>query len=48
MAAAPSRELGLAFAPEDLAVTAGAFAAIARAVRLVMEEVVIPVPGLFC
>lgn len=44
-------ELGLPFQPEDVALTAGAFAAIALAFRLVMDagaEVVIPLPGWFC
>lgn len=46
-----SRELGLAFEPEDIAMTQGAFAAIALAFRLLLDagdEVVIPVPGWFC
>ncbi len=44
-------ELGLRFAPEDVALTRGAFGAIALAFTLVMDtgaEVVIPVPGWFC
>jgi aspartate aminotransferase len=51
VAAALTRELGLDFQPEDVAMTAGAFGAIALAFRLVMDagaEVVIPVPGWFC
>jgi aspartate aminotransferase len=51
VAAALSGELGLDFAPEDIALTQGAFGAIALAVRLVMDagdEAVIPVPGWFC
>ena len=49
--AALSGELGLRFAPEDVALTQGAFGAIALAFTLVMDagaEVVIPVPGWFC
>ncbi len=41
----------MTFAPEDVTLTAGAFAAIALAFRLVMDagaEVIIPVPGWFC
>lgn len=51
IAEALSRELGLDFEPEDIAMTQGAFAAIALAFRLVLDagdEVVIPVPGWFC
>ena len=51
IADALSRELGLGFEPEDVALTQGAFGAIALAFRLVMDkgaEVVIPVPGWFC
>jgi len=51
VAAALTRELGLGFEPEDIALTQGAFGAIALAFRLVMDagaEVVIPVPGWFC
>jgi aspartate aminotransferase len=51
VAAALGRELGLAFDPEDIAMTAGAFGAIALAFHLVMDagaEVIIPVPGWFC
>lgn len=46
-----SRELGLPFEPEDIALTQGAFAAIALAFRLLLDvgdEVIIPVPGWFC
>lgn len=46
-----SRELALDFEPEDIALTQGAFAAIALAFRLVLDagdEVIIPVPGWFC
>ncbi|MEQ8354268.1 MAG: aminotransferase class I/II-fold pyridoxal phosphate-dependent enzyme [Kiloniellaceae bacterium] len=46
-----SRELGLAFEPEDIAMTAGAFGAIALAFRLLLEagdEVIVPLPGWFC
>ncbi|HET9069729.1 MAG TPA: aminotransferase class I/II-fold pyridoxal phosphate-dependent enzyme [Amaricoccus sp.] len=51
IAAALTRELSLAFEPEDVTLTQGAFGAIALAFRLVMDrgaEVVIPVPGWFC
>ena len=51
IAEALRRELGLPFEPEDVALTQGAFGAIALAFRLVMDagdEVVIPVPGWFC
>ncbi len=51
VAEALTRELGLPVAPEDVAMTQGAFGAIALAFRLVMDagaEVVIPVPGWFC
>lgn len=44
-------ELELPFMPDDIAMTAGAFAAIALAFRLVLspgDECVIPVPGWFC
>lgn len=44
-------ELGLAFEPDDIAMTAGAFGAIALAFGLLLEagdEVVIPLPGWFC
>src|SRR3546814_7658723 len=46
-----SRELGLAFAPADIAMTPGAFGAIALAFRLLLtpgDEVLIPLPGWFC
>jgi aspartate aminotransferase len=46
-----SRELGLAFQPEDIALTAGAFAAISIAMRLVVDagdEVVYSEPAWFC
>jgi aspartate aminotransferase len=45
------RELGLDFAPEDFALTAGAFAAIALAMRLVLDagdEAVFSEPAWFC
>lgn len=51
LAAALSRELGLAFEPADIALTAGAFGAIAVALRLVADaggEVVFSEPGWFC
>jgi aspartate aminotransferase len=51
VAAALGGELGLAFDPEDIAMTAGAFGAITLAFHLVMDpgaEVIIPVPGWFC
>lgn len=44
-------ELGLAFDPEDIAMTQGAFGAISLAFALLADagdEVVIPVPGWFC
>ncbi|WP_425882860.1 aminotransferase class I/II-fold pyridoxal phosphate-dependent enzyme [Micromonospora sp. DT81.3] len=44
-------ELGLAFEPEDIAMTQGAFGAISLAFALFADagdEVVIPVPGWFC
>ncbi|WP_193314941.1 aminotransferase class I/II-fold pyridoxal phosphate-dependent enzyme [Georgenia thermotolerans] len=50
VAAALREELGLAFEPADVAMTQGAFGAIALALRLVAdagEEVVIPAPGWF-
>lgn len=46
-----SRELGLDFAVEDIAMTPGAFGAIALAFRLLLspgDEVLIPLPGWFC
>lgn len=45
-----SRELGIPFAPEDVALTAGAFGAIGLAFHMLTDpgdEVVIPVPGWF-
>lgn len=51
VAAALGAELGLDFAREDIALTKGAFGAIALAFTLVADagaEVVIPVPGWFC
>ncbi|MET0782524.1 MAG: aminotransferase class I/II-fold pyridoxal phosphate-dependent enzyme, partial [Microbacterium sp.] len=50
-AAGLSRELGLEFEPDDIAMTQGAFGAIALALALVADagdEVIIPVPGWFC
>ena len=44
-------ELGLAFEPEDIAMTSGAFGAIALAFGMLLDagdEVVIPLPGWFC
>lgn len=46
-----SEELGLGFEPDDIALTAGAFGAIALAFGLLLnpgDEVVIPRPGWFC
>ena len=46
-----SRELGLAFEPDDIAMTPGAFGAIALAFRLLLtpgDAVLIPLPGWFC
>jgi len=51
VAAGLSGELGLEFAPDDIAMTQGAFGAIALALALVADpgdEVVIPAPGWFC
>jgi aspartate aminotransferase len=51
VAAGLTDELGLDFQPEDIAMTQGAFGAIALALTLVADagtEVVIPVPGWFC
>jgi aspartate/methionine/tyrosine aminotransferase len=51
VAAALGRELGLGFESEDIAMTQGAFGAIAVAFTLLMnpgEECIIPVPGWFC
>jgi aspartate/methionine/tyrosine aminotransferase len=45
------REIGLDFEPEDIAMTQGAFGAIALALALVADagdEIVIPAPGWFC
>lgn len=45
------RELGLAFAPEDIAMTAGAFGAIALAFSMLLDpgdECITPRPGWFC
>ena len=50
LAEALTEELHLAFEPEDIALTAGAFGAIALAFHLITDpgdEVVIPVPGWF-
>lgn len=46
-----SRELGVPFEAEDIAMTPGAFGAIALAFRLLLsagDEVLIPLPGWFC
>jgi aspartate aminotransferase len=46
-----SAELGLAFEPDDIAMTSGAFGAIALAFGILLDagdEVVIPLPGWFC
>jgi aspartate aminotransferase len=51
VAAALSRELGLPFAPSDIALTNGAFAAIAVALRLILDagdEAVYSEPAWFC
>ncbi len=51
LAAAMSRELGLAFEPPDIALTAGAFAAISVAFRLVLDagdEAIFSEPAWFC
>ncbi|GAA1980263.1 aminotransferase class I/II-fold pyridoxal phosphate-dependent enzyme [Microbacterium pumilum] len=51
VAAGLSAELGLAFEPDDIAMTQGAFGAISLAFALLADagdEVVIPVPGWFC
>jgi len=51
VAAALSSELGLAFEPDDVAMTQGAFGAMSLAFALLADagdEVVIPVPGWFC
>ncbi|MGF1591925.1 MAG: aminotransferase class I/II-fold pyridoxal phosphate-dependent enzyme [Kiloniellaceae bacterium] len=46
-----TRELGLDFEADDIAMTAGAFGAIALAFRLLLtagDEVIVPLPGWFC
>ncbi|MGF1630149.1 MAG: aminotransferase class I/II-fold pyridoxal phosphate-dependent enzyme [Kiloniellaceae bacterium] len=46
-----TRELGVAFEADDIAMTAGAFGAIALAFRLLLsagDEVIVPLPGWFC
>jgi aspartate/methionine/tyrosine aminotransferase len=51
IASALGDELGLGFAPEDIAMTQGAFGAIATALSVLLgpgDECVIPVPGWFC
>ncbi len=51
LAAEVGRELALPFEPEDIALTAGAFAAIAVALRLVLDsgdEVIFSEPAWFC
>lgn len=51
IAAALQDELGLAFSPDDIAMTQGAFGAIALAFSLLLDpgdECMIPVPGWFC
>lgn len=51
IAAALSAELGLTFRPEDIAMTPGAFGAIALAFSLLLDpgdECIIPLPGWFC
>jgi aspartate aminotransferase len=51
LAAEVSRELGLAFEPPDIALTAGAFAAISVAFRLLLDagdEVIFSEPAWFC
>lgn len=51
VAAGLRAELGLAFEPDDIAMTQGAFGAISLAFALLTDagdEVVIPVPGWFC
>ena len=51
LAEAVGRELGLAFEPADIALTAGAFGAIAAAIRLVLDpgdEAIFSVPPWFC
>ncbi|MFZ0099819.1 MAG: aminotransferase class I/II-fold pyridoxal phosphate-dependent enzyme, partial [Gemmobacter sp.] len=51
IAAALGAELGLPFRPEDIAMTQGAFGAIALAFSLLLDpgdECIIPLPGWFC
>ncbi|WP_194410108.1 aminotransferase class I/II-fold pyridoxal phosphate-dependent enzyme [Microbacterium cremeum] len=51
VAAGLASELGLAFEPDDIAMTQGAFGAMSLALALLADagdEVVIPVPGWFC
>jgi aspartate aminotransferase len=51
IAAALQRELGLKFAPEDIAMTQGAFGAIALAFSVLLnpgDECILPWPGWFC
>ncbi|MCU9848736.1 aminotransferase class I/II-fold pyridoxal phosphate-dependent enzyme [Defluviimonas sp. WL0024] len=51
LARALSQELGLGFVPEDVAMTTGAFGAIALAFAMLLDpgdECIIPVPGWFC
>lgn len=51
VATALQNELGLAFTPDDIALTQGAFGAIALAFTMLMDpgdECIIPVPGWFC
>ena len=51
VAAGLASEIGLAFEPEDIAMTQGAFGAMSLALALLADagdEVVIPVPGWFC
>lgn len=51
IAGALRRELGLDFAPEDIAMTQGAFGAISVAFSLLLDpgdECIVPVPGWFC
>lgn len=51
IAAALEAELGLPFRPEDIAMTQGAFGAIALAFSLLLDpgdECIIPLPGWFC
>lgn len=51
VAAALEKELGLPFTPDDIALTQGAFGAIALAFTMLMDpgdECILPVPGWFC